>query len=95
MTVSRSAVGVGDGELACPVGFGVEEGFSACRKGVAKLGECFYELLDAFLRGFRGSSRLAAIPGGELLCRVEIAETGALTPDLGHGVISVMPLPRG
>src|SRR5690606_19691130 len=33
MTISRSAVGVGGGELSCPVGFGVEEGFPAGGEG--------------------------------------------------------------
>lgn len=48
MIISRSAVGVGGGELAGPIGFGVEEGFSAGREGVAELLQGFAELLDAF-----------------------------------------------
>ncbi|KLL93157.1 hypothetical protein NJ76_32160, partial [Rhodococcus sp. IITR03] len=75
MTISRSAVGVGGGELAGPVGFGVEEGFSAGCESVAELGKHFYELLDALFGRLGHSSCLAAISGGELLCGIEIAET--------------------
>jgi len=74
MTISRSAVGVRGGELAGPVGFGVEEGFSAAGEGVAELGEHFYELFDPLFGRLGCSSRFSAVSGGELLCRVEITE---------------------
>src|SRR5690606_33781027 len=67
MTVSRSVVGVGDGELAGPVGFGVEEGFSAGGEGVAELEEGESELLDAFDCRFRCAGRFALVTGRELL----------------------------
>jgi len=93
MTISRSAVGVGGGELACPVGFGVEEGFSAGGEGVAELGEGESELFNTFNRGFRGTGGFASIAGGELLGGREVAEA-ANVRELCCCCLGVLELPK-
>ncbi|KLL96243.1 hypothetical protein NJ76_17495 [Rhodococcus sp. IITR03] len=89
MTISRSAVGVGGGELSCPVGFGVEEGFSAGCEGVAELGEGVDELLDAFSGRLRCACGFATVASSELLSGVEVAEAWGL---LSCDVISLASL---
>lgn len=75
MTISRSAVGVGGGELTGPVGFGVAEGFSTGCEGVAKMSESVNELLYPFSGRLRCACGFASIAGGQLLSGIEVAET--------------------
>src|SRR5690606_11195124 len=75
MSISRAVVGVGGCELARPIGFGVEEGFSAGGEGVAELGEGVDELLDAFSGRLGCPCGFASIACGQLLSGVEVAKT--------------------
>lgn len=83
MAVSRSVDRVGGGELSSPVGFGVEECFSAGGESVAELQKGVDELLHAFSGRLGCACSFTAVSCGELLGGVEVTETSRICEVIG------------